>query len=317
MSWAITQHDTEDEAKLRVGTWRSPNARATCLLCPGLGDFLEKRAPVAEALAAVGHDVISLDWRGQGGSGRFGHNMHAVHVDSFDQLARDLGKVCAKLAHPNWPVWLMGYSMGATVALLAITNQQVAPRAVVLVSPMLAMRLPMPEIAVRVLSEAAVLAGRSRAFACGEAAKPDAMGTADGELRDRAAHDGLRRLAMAHPDLNTTGVTWGWTRAALRAMARVRRAPSTGVPTLIVAAQEDRSVDLRLLPDFARRHAADLLRIEGDHDLFLSGRPVLDQVLSRGLDFVQDAIEDRDTGFNSSNAVHNSGIANLLFERDP
>jgi hypothetical protein len=67
------------------------------------------------------------------------------------------------------------------------------------------------------------------------------------------------------------GTTWGWSRAALQAMPRARRATWGGGPALVVTASRERSVDLSPVPGLARKLGARVIELDGGHDLFLAG----------------------------------------------
>ena len=168
MSWVIERWSTARCAGLRSGFWPATGpARSSCLLLPGLGDFLEKRASTADRLARSGHEVLSLDWCGQGGSGHLAHDLRAAHTTDFEALVDDLVEVVAHRAPPGRPLWCLGYSMGATVALLALRRILIAPAALVLVSPMLRFRLRGPEWPLRLAAASAVRLGIGRSFAPG------------------------------------------------------------------------------------------------------------------------------------------------------
>ncbi|MGB2123771.1 MAG: alpha/beta hydrolase, partial [Candidatus Puniceispirillaceae bacterium] len=42
------------------------------VICPGFTEFCEKYAAVAARLTGLGHDVLIIDWPGQGRSGHLG-----------------------------------------------------------------------------------------------------------------------------------------------------------------------------------------------------------------------------------------------------
>lgn len=280
MTWRVeTYRARRCAAALRSGFWPADGpARGLCLFLPGLGDSLEKRGPVADRLAAGGHDVLSLDWCGQGGSGRLGRHPGAAHADSFDDLAEDVAELLRRRASGGRPAWLLGYSMGATVGLLALGRGLIEVAAVALVSPMLKLPLPVPEPVARGAAEVAARVGWGRSFAPGEAGRTEAMGTMSADVADEGSRVSVRDLARASPDLAVTGVTWGWSRAALAALPRARRARWSGGPALVVTASGERSVDLAPVPHLARRLGARLLRLDGGHDLFLARPETRDQL---------------------------------------
>ena len=233
---------------------------------------------MAERLAARGHAVLSLDWCGQGASGRLAPDPGAAHAESFDHYGDDVRAILEARAPARLPVWLLAYSMGATVALTQVTAGLLAPRAIALVSPMLRLPLPVPETLARLAAEAAVLAGRGRALAPGEAGRSEDMGASLADLTDDACRTQVVGLAAAWPGLSRARTTWGWSRAALAAMPRARRATWRGGPALVLTATDERSVDLSPVPRVARRLGARVVEIKGGHDLFLAGPEAQDRL---------------------------------------
>ncbi len=281
MSWAVEVHRTRRCGHLRSGLWQvDGEPRSVCLFLPGLGDFLEKRADLAGRLAAMGHAVLSLDWCGQGGSGRLAPDPGAAHAESFEHYGQDVLEVIAARAPSGLPQWLLAYSMGATVALPLLAAGVLSPQAVALVSPMLRLPLPAPETLARMAAEIAVLLGRGRAFAPGEAARPESMGAAPADVTDAGCRARLADLAAASPGLPLVGATWGWSRAALVAMPRARRADWRGGPTLIATASRESSVDLSPVPRLASRLSARVVELDGGHDLFLAGPATRERLLA-------------------------------------
>ena len=48
--------------------WQAPNStEPPVIICPGFTEFCEKYSMVAERLVGNGHDVLIIDWPGQGG----------------------------------------------------------------------------------------------------------------------------------------------------------------------------------------------------------------------------------------------------------
>jgi alpha-beta hydrolase superfamily lysophospholipase len=186
--------------------------------------------------------------------------------------------------------------MGATVGLLALRRRALAPAAVVLVSPMLRLPLPVPEGLARLAAKAARLLDRGRSFAPGEAGRTEVMGAMPSEAADEACRLRVLTLAEAHTDLVVRGTTWGWGCAALTAMPRARKASWTGGPALVVTASDERSVDLSPVPALCRRLHARHLELEGGHDLFLSAPEARERLHAAIAATVEPALATRGAG---------------------
>ena len=113
--------------------------RGSILFMTGRADFYEKYLETFHDFHAQGWNVTSVDWRGQGGSGRCGAHPHVGHIDDFATWVGDLvaffGQWRARHAGPHV---LIGHSMGGHIVLRAMTEQRIHPDAAILSAPMLA-----------------------------------------------------------------------------------------------------------------------------------------------------------------------------------
>src|SRR6218665_2637102 len=83
----------------------SPSVQGSVVLVHGSSATSKSMHPLANALAAAGYSVYSLDIRGQGASGAKGH------IDYVGQLENDLSDF-VKQMHPPQPSTLAGFSSG-------------------------------------------------------------------------------------------------------------------------------------------------------------------------------------------------------------
>ena len=109
-----------DNVSLRMARFSPPGApRATVALFQGRAEFIEKYFETIDDLLARGFEVVTLDWRGQGGSERELANPRKGHVDDFAQYQRDLSVFLAQmtlLACPK-PWFALAHSMGGAILL--------------------------------------------------------------------------------------------------------------------------------------------------------------------------------------------------------
>jgi alpha-beta hydrolase superfamily lysophospholipase len=127
---------TSDGVELFVRRWPVPEStprRGSLLLVHGLGEHSGRYEHVAGALTAIGLEVTAYDHRGHGASG--GVRGGLPHPDA---LLDDLALVYGSLGED---AFLLGHSMGGTIAARAVTGGQVTPRALILSSPALALDL--------------------------------------------------------------------------------------------------------------------------------------------------------------------------------
>ena len=122
-----------DGQRLRLHDWPLRQARGGVLIVHGLGEHAGRYDRLARWLNALGYAVRSYDQRGHGESpGPRGVLSHP------DDLLADLAVVHADYARTlgSAPL-LLGHSMGGLVALRAVLDERITPRALVLSSPAL------------------------------------------------------------------------------------------------------------------------------------------------------------------------------------
>lgn len=134
MAGTATRLEMPDGQLLQLHDWPLPQARrGGVLILHGLGEHAGRYARLAQWFNARGYAVRSYDQRGHGESpGPRGVLSHP------DDLLADLGVVHADYARTlGTAPLLLGHSMGGLVALRAVLDGRVTPRALVLSSPAL------------------------------------------------------------------------------------------------------------------------------------------------------------------------------------
>ena len=128
---------TTDGLALFIRRWPVNQLRGAVLILHGLGEHSGRYAHVAAALNAVGLEVWAYDQRGSGRTpGRRGD------IPQHDALLDDAKLVFDKLAETTGRTpFLLGHSMGGTIAARAVTGGWLRPRGLALSSPSLRARL--------------------------------------------------------------------------------------------------------------------------------------------------------------------------------
>ncbi|MCW5263034.1 alpha/beta fold hydrolase [Verminephrobacter eiseniae] len=107
----------------------SPSVQGSVVLVHGSSATSKSMHPLANALAAAGYSVYSLDIRGHGASGAKGH------IDYVGQLENDLSDF-VKQMHPPQPSTLAGFSSGGGFVLrYAASTEAKAFQSFLLLSP--------------------------------------------------------------------------------------------------------------------------------------------------------------------------------------
>src|SRR5262245_61585628 len=244
----VGELEAYDGIKLRYARWEATRGprRGTVCLFGGRGEFIEKYFEVVADLRRRGFAVATMDWRGQGGSGRALANPRKGHVKSFEQYDRDLFRFMKHIVLPDCPppFTALAHSMGAHILIRNSCRPGSWFERMVLTAPMLAFndeKVGYPAIVARAYAEAAGLVGFSRAYVPGgsDDAEEQVSGFENNRLSsDRERWSRNKNVLDVAPHLALGSPTIGWVRAAYRSMAELGAdgfASSVQVPMLLFA----------------------------------------------------------------------------------
>lgn len=223
--------------------------RGCLLFLGGRADHIEKYDEALIGWAEQGWAVESVDWRGQGGSGRLIAGSALGHAEDFAAWLEDIEAYARDWrvrTEGRGPHVIVAHSMGGHLVLRALAEGRVKADAVVLVAPMLGIHTGgLPHW----------LAGWIAAAACALGVANRAVGRVRSAVRaDEGAalptiltHDRERllreaRFEIERPDIALDTPTWGWLRAASRSMRLLMRPgvlEAVRVPLLILASDGD------------------------------------------------------------------------------
>jgi lysophospholipase len=273
---------------LRRFDWPAEQARGSILFQGGRGDVFEKYLETFAYWHDRGWTVGSLDWRGQGGSGRLSPDPHVGHVETFTQYIADFRGFWAEWqATTPAPHVLMGHSMGGHLALRAMVEGVAMPDAAVLVAPMLGLHSP---LGARWGERLAKLVGRlgdpARAAWKGNE-RPATMTTREALLtHDHERYEDELWWQREKPELKLGPPSWRWLIRAFESTRALRDDPrliTMRVPTLLIVAEAD-----KLVSPPAALHIASLLP---DVEIVRFGAGSAHEVLREA-----DAVRDRALG---------------------
>ncbi len=224
-------------------------ARGSLLFIGGRADHIEKYDEALIDWAEQGWAVESVDWRGQGGSGRLIDGTALGHAEDFAAWMGDIeayARDWRARTEGRGPHVIVAHSMGGHLVLRALAEGRIMADAVVLIAPMLGIHTAgLPQR----------LAGWIAAVACtlglgkkGIGRVRSALHVDEGEaLPTVLTHDRERllreaRFELERPDIALGPPTWGWLRAASRSMRLLMRPgvlEAVRVPLLILASEGD------------------------------------------------------------------------------
>lgn len=282
---AIHRLTMDDGCEVRAMFLRAEQPRGNLLLLTGRADFLEKWATSYRRFHAMGLNLVSFDWRGQGASDREVFN-RAGFIRSYDRWLHDLDIIAnwtSKTFVNDLPCFVLGHSMGGHLLARWLSDPERASHSLrqrlsgaVLVSPF----IDLPFLTRLVV--------RLPAFICqktGYAWWQGPYDTADNSVsRQRKLtfsaeqfEDELRWV-IKNPELATGGATWGWLRAFFKSRKILHRASfeKRAFPMLLLAGSEEKIVSLKAIKAFAQR-VPDIdfqLFSGGAHELLREAEPV-------------------------------------------
>src|SRR5260370_2770811 len=131
-----------DGVSLRFARWAPPPGRkGTVCLFQGRAEFIEKYFETVRDLRARGFAVATLDWRGQGLSGRALRNPRKGYVRDFSGYDVDLDTFIREVVLPDCPppFFALAHSMGASILLRAAYQGHRWFDRIVLLAPMIAL----------------------------------------------------------------------------------------------------------------------------------------------------------------------------------
>ncbi len=279
-----------DGASLRMARFTPPRtARGTLALFQGRAEFIEKYFETVADLLQRGFEVVTLDWRGQGGSERELDNPRKGHVDDFAQYQRDLDAFLLKMTLLGCPrPWFaLAHSMGGAILLENAHGGGGEFARLVVTAPMIdfyGLRFP---VVSRLLANSLDMLGLGAMFIPGGGESTLSLGGAEAALTSGPGKSSLVGLTFEgnkltsdpkrfarnagvlakEPGLGVGDPTIGWVNAAFRQMARFEDPDYPRrwkTPSLLIACGRDEIVSTPAVGRFAQRlDIATLVNIPG------------------------------------------------------
>jgi len=287
--------ETPDGATLRFARWKATKrpvkgpVKGTVILLHGRAEFVEKNFETVADLQEKSFDVLTFDWRGQGGSSRMLADKRRGYIDSFDQYITDLNTIMEEIILPDCPApyYILGHSTGSLVALLAAPGFGNRIRRMVLCAPLLRLgKQSLSQNSLKYLTGFLTTVGLGEVYVAGGANPQQARPFVGNKLTsDLARFDRVRNFAKAHPDLTIGGPTATWLFATIKAMERLENPEYYGqitIPTLLISAGNDQVVNLQAIEELgARLRSGSALTIDGARHELMQERDIFrEQVLS-------------------------------------
>lgn len=245
------------------------------VVCPGRIESYVKYAELAYDLFQLGYDVLIIDHRGQGRSGRMLADTHRGHVVNFSDYVDDFAAFWQQEVAPGpWRRrFILAHSMGGAIATLFLQREGHNCDAIALCAPMFGIIIHLPDWMVRHLLDWAEGHQRLREnYAIGTGrwhALPFSLNVL---THSRARYRRNLRFYADEPQLRVGGPTWHWVREGILAGEQVLAgAMQDATPMLIIQAEEERVVDNRMHDRFCEIRTAAGNPCEGGKPLVIEG----------------------------------------------
>ena len=149
--------ETSDGIELRFARWKATKkpTLGTVLLLHGRSEYIERTYETVDDLRSRGFEVISFDWRGQGGSDRILEDTRRGYVDDFKDYTVDLETIINQVALPDCkaPYYILAHSTGSLVSILSAPKISNTIQRMVLAAPFLGLgRQPISDPLVKMLA---------------------------------------------------------------------------------------------------------------------------------------------------------------------
>ena len=286
-------------ARLRAARFAADAAvpsRGVCVLLNGQTEFIEKYFEVIDELRGRGFAVATMDWRGQGGSGRMTQDSRKSFVNDFSEYDEDLETLINWIVTPmlgagEKPVAL-AHSMGAHILLRRLVRRPRSFGPSVLSAPMIDISFRgQREFLVRAVTRYQMWRGKQANWVWGMEGRDPHKVTFATQLvtSDPQRFERTQSFLREQPDLRLAGATWGWLAAALRSVDWLKpQAASVTTSLLMVGAGKDRICITPATKAFAARAPhADYVEIpEAEHEILMERGPIRAQFWAAFDDFL-------------------------------
>lgn len=270
--------DAQDGTPIRFAHWRASgrSRQGSVLHLNGRTEFIEKSIETYAILARSGLDVWTLDWRGQGLSGRTLADPDKGHVADYQEFLDDLDHFVNEITDlptNKSKTIMLAHSMGGHIGLRYLHDRPELIDSAVFSAPML--DLSVNKAPIRLINAAIVGLGYGEHYAVGTKPfsfvynapnDPSDNGCID-DYRDRIdrfkilTHDARRFMEIQgmirrNPGLALGGPTGGWLNATFRSLSLTWSkgfVEAIETPLLIIGGGRDEVVVTKRQEEMARR----------------------------------------------------------------
>lgn len=264
-----------DNIPLRFVRFRAGTHDRVVVICPGRIESYVKYAELAYDLFHSGFDVVMIDHRGQGRSGRLLTDTHRGHVVNFSDYVDDLATFWQQeIAPGHWRRrFILAHSMGAAIATLFLQNYQAHCDAIALCAPMfgIIIRLPAP-LARQILNWTEKHPHIREKYVLGTGHWRPLPFFVNIVTHSRQRYQRNIKFYIDEPQICVGGPTWHWVWESILAGKTVLAgAAKETTPALLLQAEKEHIVDNRTHNRYCELRAAAGHPCEGNKPLVIKG----------------------------------------------
>ncbi|MEH0833134.1 lysophospholipase L2 [Pectobacterium cacticida] len=236
-----------DEVPIRFVRFTAPQHDKIVVIFSGRIESYVKYSEVAYDLFHRGYDVLIMDHRGQGFSGRLLPDRHRGHVLRFSDYVDDAETLCQQYLDVTRYThrFALAHSMGGAILTQLLIRQPTRFDAVVLCAPMFGIHLPLPHrIAKWIVDVAERFPAIRDYYAIGTGPWRPLPYRMNVLTHSRERYQRSVRFYADWPDLRIGGPTYHWVREAIQVGEQLlANATRVTTPLLLLQAEEDCVVD--------------------------------------------------------------------------
>ena len=226
------------------------------VVSPGRIESYVKYPEVAYDLFHCGYDVVIVDHRGRGRSGRLLADTHRGHVVNFADYVDDFEQLWQREVESRGyrQRFALAHSMGGAIPAQFLQRRPQAFDAAAFCAPMFGIQLPMPVwLADRILDWAESRPAIRDYYAVGTGQWRPLPYVVNVLTHSRERYRRSLRYYADYPELQVGGPTYHWVRESIRAGRQIiAQAGEITTPLLLLQAGEERVVDNRSHQAFVR-----------------------------------------------------------------
>lgn len=267
---------------------KQETSKGTIVLLQGMGGFIEYYLDIMNSMSNKGFDVLTMDWRGQGDSGRFTEHPTLLYVDNFDSYVKDLHVFLSNNKQLKRPIIFLASSMGGNIAIHYVQKHPKKVDAVIALAPMIKINThPYPYPLAQGLVNLLVSMGMGKEFVfgyepfsydhCVQNYNPLKNGDKTIYLRDCDILKKQPRLAIGGPSFQ-------WLKAAFKAsqdLENEKYLKEIKTPFLIVASEQDYLVNTEAQINLCQRLPNCQLQVYQDshHNILKDANPIVKRLI--------------------------------------